>query len=398
MKRILAYPLLASLLGLGAVGLLAPSLVAAQDAAITNVRVIVGDGEVIDAGTIIIRDGRIASVSTGRTNTQGLETIDADGMTAMAGFIDAHKHIGTNDNEAAQMQALLESGVTTILAGGGRPEGSLMLRDHIESGQINGPRILPSGSVGLGNNTPEMARAQVRELAALGVRYTGEIGLNPDGPSEEELEVLRAIVDEAENAGVTVNVHATGPLAMVAAIDAGVRRLVHTPNKGWVTQAQARRVAETGTMILGTVGFGFPVFDVFADDNEPRFRDGQPWPENILQGTEIDGARVGTEAGITAVNARTIWDQGGILGYCTDSNYDPLGLLQHELQIHATMFSVEDIIQLMGPNTAAYVNMEDDLGTLEAGKLADIILLNGNPLGACAVGRFSTRRISRYGD
>lgn len=380
MKRMLSYPLLVSLFSLGALGLLVPSLATAQDVAITNVRVIVGNGDVVESGTIIVRDGRIDSVSAGQANSQGLETIDANGMTAIAGFIDGHKHVSSNENEAAQMQALLESGVTTILAGGGRPQGSLTLRDHIESGQINGPRILPSGSIGLGNNTPESAREQIRELAALGVRYTGEIGLNPNGPSEEELAVLEAIVDEAAKVGVTVNVHATGPLAMVAAVDAGVRRLVHTPNKDWVTQAQARRVAETGTIILGTVGFGFPVFGIFEDDNQPRFRDGQDWPENILQGTQIDGAAIGTEAGITAVNVRTLWDQGAMVGYCTDSNYDPAGLLQHELQVHATMFSVQDMIQLMGANSAAYVNMADDLGTLEAGKLADILLLDGNPL------------------
>ena len=43
------------------------------------------------------------------------------------------------------------------------------------------------------------------------------------------------------------------------------------------------------------------------------------------------------------------------------------------------MFSMEDIFRLMGPNTAAYINMEDDLGTLEEGKLADIVLLAGDP-------------------
>jgi imidazolonepropionase-like amidohydrolase len=44
------------------------------------------------------------------------------------------------------------------------------------------------------------------------------------------------------------------------------------------------------------------------------------------------------------------------------------------------MFSMEDIVKLMGPNTAAYINMADDLGTLEAGKLADIVLLDGDPM------------------
>jgi imidazolonepropionase-like amidohydrolase len=44
------------------------------------------------------------------------------------------------------------------------------------------------------------------------------------------------------------------------------------------------------------------------------------------------------------------------------------------------MFSMADIVKLMGPNTAAYINMADDLGTLEAGKLADIVLVDGDPM------------------
>ena len=44
------------------------------------------------------------------------------------------------------------------------------------------------------------------------------------------------------------------------------------------------------------------------------------------------------------------------------------------------MFSMQDIVKLMGPNTAAYIQMSDQLGTLESGKIADIILLDGNPL------------------
>ena len=124
-----------------------------------------------------------------------------------------------------------------------------------------------------------------------------------------------------------------------------------------------------------TSGFGAPVFGVFADDNKPRFRDGKPWPEGI-----IDGVRLGEEAGYMLVNARTVWDQGAILGYCTDTSYDPKAGLDHELRGLSVMFSMQDLVKLMGPNTADYIQMGDQLGTLEPGKLADIILLEGNPL------------------
>lgn len=354
---------------------LAAATLMAQNIAITNARVIVGNGAVIDSGTVIVRDGKIASVSPGKAATQGLQTIDAKGMTAMAGFIDAHRHINTGPDEKVQMQKLLEAGYTTILSGGGPAEGNLTLRDHIEKGLINGPRIIPSGTVRL-TLTPEQARAEVKKMADMGIKFTGEIALTPKpGPSAKEIEMLKVILDEAKKDGVLVQVHAVSPQAMMAAVDAGVPLLVHTPHFGWLSFDDAKKVAASGVKQLSTIGFGVPVFGVFADDNKPRFRDGKPWPESILDG---DGR--GQEAGYKAVNARTSWDAGVIYGYGTDTNYDPKAGLEHELKSLNLMFSMQDIIKLMGPNTASYIQMSDQLGTLEPGKLADLILLDGNPL------------------
>ena len=69
-----------------------------------------------------------------------------------------------------------------------------------------------------------------------------------------------------------------------------------------------------------------------------------------------------------------------IYGYGTDTGYAPKAGLEHELKSLNLMFSMQDIVKLMGPNTASYIEMSDQLGTLEAGKLADIVLLGGNPL------------------
>ncbi len=317
MYRLNAYRVLTCAVCLGVVGLSTRDL-SAQDVAITNARVIVGNGTVIDSGTVIVRGGKIVSVSAGAANTQGLKTIDAKGMSAMPGFIDAHRHINTGPDEKAQMQALLEAGYTTILSGGGPADGNLTLRDHIEKGVINGPRIIPSGRVQLRNNTPDMARAEIRKMAEMGVKFTGEIGLTPvPGPTEQELEVLRAVVDEAKKVGVMVQVHAVSSSAMVAAVEAGARLLVHLPNKDWVSREDAKKLADSGTKILTTSGFGAPVFGVFANDNKPRFRDGKPWPEGI-----VDGVRLGEEAGY-------------MLGQCQDrlgSGRHPRVLHRYELR------------------------------------------------------------------
>jgi imidazolonepropionase-like amidohydrolase len=351
--------------------------VGAQDLTITNARIIGVNGAVIDRGSIVVRAGKIVSVASGAPSAVAGKTIDAKGMTAMPGFIDGHRHINTGPNEKEQMQALLEAGYTTVLSGGGPAEGNITLRDHIDQGVINGPRIIPSGSfLRLAQSTPESARADIRKMAALGIKFTGEIALTPvPGPSAHELEVLRAVVDEAKKVGVTVQVHAVSSSAMVAAVEAGVPLLVHLPNKDWVSKEDAAKVAKAGTKVLGTVAFGSPVFGVFAKDNKPRFRDGKPWPEGI-----VDGVRLGEEAGYMPVNARTIWDAGAVLGYCTDTNYDPKAGLDHELKMLNVMFSMQDLVKMMGPNTASYIQMGDQLGTLEPGKLADLILLDGDPL------------------
>ena len=373
-----------------AAALATPNQADAQDVAITNARIIVGSGQVIDSGTIVVRGGKIVSVAAGATPTQGLRVIDAKGMSAMPGFIDGHKHV--NNFDAPQMRSLVAAGYTTVLAGGGPAEANIALRDRVEKGEWVGPRIIASGQINL-RQTPAEARAAVQALAAKGIKHTGEIGLTPEpAPPQAEIEVLKAIVDEAKKAGIQVNVHAVSSPAMVAAIDAGVTRLVHLPNKDFTTYEQAERVAQTGSIVAGLIAFGAPNIDTLSPppaavqwpkDNQARFRDGKDWPEAIA-GANRDpkGRATGTEAGYTIVNARRIWDADPnhqTMSYSTDQNATDLVVLEHELKSYSIVFSMADIHRIIGPNAARYVGMADQIGTLEAGKLADIILIDGNP-------------------
>ena len=369
-----------------------PLATAAQDVAITNARIVVGTGQVIESGTIIVRGGRIASVTAGPAPTQGLRVIDAKGLSAMPGFIDSHKHVNDGPSAKGQMQSLLEAGYTTVLSGGSNGGADVALRDKIEKGEYNGPRVIPSVRIPL-TQTPAEARAAVQAMAAKGIKHTAEIGLTPEpAPPQAEIEVLKAIVDEAKKAGVQVNVHAVSTPAMVAAVDAGVTRLVHLPNKDWTSFDAAEAVAKTGSIVAGLIAFGAPTIDrespapavvQFPRDNTTRFRDGKPWPEAIA-GANRDpkGRAVGTEAGYTIVNARRIWDADPnhqTMAYSTDQNFADLAVLEHELKSYSIVFSMADIHRIMGPNSARYVGMADKIGTLEAGKLGDIVLLDGNP-------------------
>ena len=215
-----------------------------------------------------------------------------------------------------------------MLSGGGPAEGNITLRDHIESRQIRGPRIIPSGRLDLAESSTEQVRAETRRLAALGIRWIGEMALTPKPePTPKELENLRALLDEARKVGVHVQIHAVSPQSMMAAVDAGVKKLVHTPHFGWLTFAEAKRVAAAGVQELSTIGFGVPVFGVFAARQPAALSRRQAVARVDSQG---DGR--GQEAGYKAVNARTIWDAGVVYGYGTDTNYDPKAGLAHELR------------------------------------------------------------------
>ena len=376
MKKLLATGFTVLALGLGAAQDLA-----AQDLVINNVRIIVGNGQVIESGSVVVRGGRITSVGAATAAPQGARVIDGRGMTAVPGFIDGHRHIiqGNADQyfkerAAAHMQEFLEAGYTTLMEGGGAPPSGARLKQMIDSGQIKGPRIITSGRADPGRfKTVETARAQVQALAKAGVEII-KASIDPR-PTPEELVVLAAVVDEGKKHNLNTMVHAVSPQAMLASVKAGAQKLVHTPHFGWLSDADARVVRDAGVEVLSCAGFGVPVFGVYNQNNVGTFRDGKPWPEAI-----IDGEGRGREAGYKAVNARTLFDNGVVYGYGTDTGYLPRQGLAHELRTLNLMFSPIDLIKVMGPNTAAFLEKEKDLGTLETGKFADIVLLGGNPL------------------
>ena len=355
---------------------------AAQDLVITNARIIVGNGTVIEQGSVVVRAGRIVSAAPGAANPQGARAIDAKGMTVMPGFIDAHRHIIQGNAEqwfkeraAVRMQEFLDAGYTTLMEGGGQIPAITQLKDKIEKGELKGPRIITSARADTNVKTADEARARVRELAKAGVEI---IKARIDNEAEpRQLEILAVITDEARKHNLDVMVHAATVPAMMGSVKAGATKLVHTPHAGWLSESDARIVANAGIETLSTIGFGVPVFGVFNDKNVPTARDGKPWPEGI---SDDGGGGRGREAGEKAVNGRTLWDAGVTYGFGTDTGYLPKAGLAHELRTLNLMFSMPDIIKLMGPNTAAFIDKAKDLGTLEPGKLADIVVLDGNPL------------------
>ena len=124
--------------------------------------------------------------------------------------------------------------------------------------------------------------------------------------------------------------------------------------------------------MISTLGVFVPFFSA---ENEALFRDGTPFPWERLY-----------HAGEGAVNARLLWNAGLTYGFGTDlpfgvaSQRQHRDLLAHEIRSLRLTFSPADIVTIMTRNSGAAVNRADEIGTLEPGKLADIVLLDGDPL------------------
>jgi imidazolonepropionase-like amidohydrolase len=368
---------------------LAATATSAQNLVISNARIIVGDGQVIEKGAVVVKDGKIASVTAGAASgvPAGAVKINGAGKTVMAGFIDVHRHLiyGPPDKYFAEqatnrMRELLEAGFTTVQAGGDDNAAILELKKRVESGQIKGPRILAASRLVTGRmNSDEEVRSAVRAAKSGGYDSIAEIiypqSPPPAPPTEKETHNLAVALDEAAKIGFPVQIHAVSPANMSAAVSIGGRKLIHTPHFDWVTEAQADQVKASNAVVGSCTGFGPPVFDVFNQDNKPTFRDGKPWPQGV-----ISNEGQGREGGFLPINGRTLFDHGVVYAYCTDTNFNATAALNQELKTLNVAFSLIDIVKIMGPYSAEFIDRGKELGTVQAGKIADLVVLGGNPL------------------
>ncbi len=305
----------------------------AQNVVITNARIIDGTGKVIERGSVVARDGRIVSVTSGGPNGRAAappspqppparphsaeQRIDAHGMTVLAGFIDAHRHIirgettaWLKDHAAENLKSFVTAGFTTVFSMGDDPHGILELRRRLAAGEIAGPtlyaaRIIPLAApmpaptgapprgpyTDLARTDParppnrptsappaipdEQSRAAVRSAKAEGFDAIKTFMLViPGGP---ESHTLAVIADEAHKQGLRVFTHATAVPDALAAINAHVDVLAHTPHIGHLEDDEAARqtILDSHIPMVSTLAVFIPHFDA---DNKPLFRDGGPFP------------------------------------------------------------------------------------------------------------------------
>jgi imidazolonepropionase-like amidohydrolase len=295
---------------------------------------------------------------------------------------------------AAQMQEFLDAGFTTVLCAI-CPDDALEMRQRIEAGKVNGPRLflgslIPlarAGVPGGGRGDParfDTSRPPLRPTTAAAAVPDADtlkavesvaarkfdyiktvITATPNGP---ETRTLKLIVDEGKKRNLPTITHAVSVIDTLAAVDAMPAVLVHTPHIGRLEEdaAAVKRIVGAGIPMTSTLQVFVPHFSA---DNQPLFRDGQPFPWNTI-----------SSAGQGPVNARLLWEAGISYGYGTDTTWAPRQSLADELRALSLVFSPLDITKIMGQGAARSALKPDLIGTLDVGKQADLVLIDGNPL------------------
>lgn len=399
-------------LALGAL-LLAPLVAAADaywikpDAVLDVERGVLREGQAIR-----IEGERITEVAPAGAIPDGATVLDWSGHVAMPGLIDLHTHLvgdiqGANPAApllssaardalvgAANARATLHAGFTTVRdVGTYRAFVDVALRDAINAGHIEGPRMFVAGayltvSKGGGEVTglaPDVVvpaemrrgvaddaatvRRRVRELINGGADFikviaTGAVltaGTTPGAPEYDEV-ALRAAVEEAANAGRYVVAHAHGAEGIHRAVRAGVRSIEHG---SYLDAEGIRLMREHGTWLVADVYNGTYIADVGR-------RDG--WPEEILRkndettGTQRAGFRAAVAAGVR-------------VGFGTDA-----GVFPHGLNARQFAFMVEhgmtpaQAIRAATIDAARALGREAEFGRIAAGLAADLVAVRGDPL------------------
>ena len=397
MTRVLAFLIL----------IVATNLGIAQNLLITNARIVDGNGGIIDRGAIVVRDGRIVSVSTDAPVAPESMSLDARGMTVMPGFIDSHVHVtayeegATTDAALAEyiedelpalLREMLEAGVTTALDTGAHFPAIVGVSEQLEDGRLVGPRLLTAGSVFThpeghpatticqGNpfcrevlvnmaDDPAVARARVAELAEGGVDIIKAVHQAGAHLPIMDESVVAALATEAEVQGIPFYVHGTYFSGMVRAVGLGVDGFVHIPWRDQVDREVAREeFAAAGIPVSTTVS----LHDSLIDDQGTR---------KTVVLTTFPPAQESDRAQAVA-NAKAFRDAGVTLAFGTDQQpLRPYGqAVLGEARALAEVLSAEQVIAVLTRNAAKFLNLSDEIGTLEAGKLADLVIVEGDPL------------------
>ena len=398
----------------------------------TGGRVIVGDGRVIEDAAFLVRGERIVQIGRAGevTAPPGASVVDLSGRTVMPALVNTHAHLGweqytswgsgnfTRENLIDHLHRHAYYGVGTIIStGSDLEEIALEVRQAQRVGAVGGARYLVSPGVGTpgggpnprftndagwwglhGVSSPDEAREVVRAEAARGIRILkiwvdarderrgARVKLHPD--------IYAAVLDEAQVQDVRVIAHATTLEDHKRLLGAGARRFIHMPYDTAVDDEYLALVAARNAYIVPTIGmvtrrepYRRPVYD------DPFFQ--EQVPEEVVAMLR-DAAEDEAVPGAGGASPRTAADEARagrirdnflrlrdhvILGTDAGAVGDFFGYADHlelELFVRLGMTPAEAIAAATTRAARAFGLV--DTGAIEAGRIADLLVLDANPL------------------
>jgi len=394
-------------------------------------------GKPLQNSVILVRDNRIVAV--GKVGVldipESAKVIDSNGMTVIPGLWESHghlMHVGEGDpgefpaNFAARANEVMSavakisllSGITTFRDTGGPIEPQLALREEIESGKKIGPRLLFAGPIlkqskpgasAKGNpfliNSVKTARQATAKVIALGVDQIKVYGF-------WDLEILQAVTSTAHAAGLGVDADLRHILAYRTAVEAGVDRMHHVFTADALSDYDAEDIrllirgikpSAAGPManilrgpyIVPTIEMRQAYVRVF---NFPELLDdprlAAQYPPDVythLRETWVNPPSVPWGIGapervkVAKAKLKRFIEAGGreqiVAGTDAGAPFNLHSPLTRELQnLHQSGLTAMEVIQSATLRPAQMQGLEQELGTVTAGKLADMVIVDGDPL------------------
>ncbi|NCF74320.1 MAG: amidohydrolase family protein [Gammaproteobacteria bacterium] len=364
--------------------------------------------------TIVVENNQIREIVDGfadATDFDGnVSVIDLSDHFVLPGLMDMHVHLQfelgpQNERDALKMSDQLKqmrsihyametllAGFTTVRDVGSSPQEMYAMRDAIEKGWIDGPRIIAAGGVGITGGHADISgvnpglmelftspnvcdgpydcRRAARNVIKYGADWikitsTGGVMTDRDTGTDQQMEMdeLKEIVLAAARMGRKVASHAHGEEGIIAALEAGVASIEH----GSYTGPRAIKLfKETGAYLVPTLLAGKTVVAMAVESD---FMSDTVEKKAIRVGNDIaDSFEKAHKAGVN-------------IAYGTDS-----GISRHGTNAEEAVLMVEngmsemDVLITATVNAADLLDMSDTLGTIEAGKSADIIAVGTSPL------------------
>jgi imidazolonepropionase-like amidohydrolase len=390
-------------------------LIAAAQSQSAPSRTLIRAGHVIDVHTgneaadqtIIVTGDSISAIApTASTPKQSGDTeIDLRGMTVLPGLIDVHTHLTDDTNfdpyhelstsvakraliGARNAKVTLEAGITTVRNVGAEGYADVDLRDAINEGLIEGPHMQVSGpplgitgghcddnllpfeyhqTAGGVADGVEAVQHKVRETIKYGadvikICATGGVLSKGDDPqaSQYTLEEMKAIAADAHRLGRKVAAHAHGSQGILWATEAGIDSIEHG---SYMNDEDIAAMKQHGNYFVPTA---YLIDWVQEHGNLPAF-----YKQKMKDVSAVEKA-----------NAKKAIAAGVKVAMGTDAAVYPHGLNAHELDVYVNQFGMTPLaaLQTATLNAADLMNWTNHVGSLDPGKWADIIAVNGDPL------------------